>query len=127
MMQSDAVADSEAAREVLADGHRPRPTTNLHDGAGGFVSKDPRRWHRAILNFFYVRWANPARGNFDEQLVPANARHGYSFDAQNIWASINDGAHGFRNFEHGKLLTQRTVSAKQEKVFYSALKEEDTK
>jgi len=46
MVQGDAVADFEAAREDA------RPATDADDGAGGFVAEDARRRHGAVLDFF---------------------------------------------------------------------------
>ena len=63
MVQRDAVADFEAAREDA------RPTADSDDGAGGFVAEDARGRHGAVLDFFDVGGADAADGDFDEEFV----------------------------------------------------------
>ncbi len=99
MVERHAVAGFEAAREDA------RPTPDTDDGPGGFVAEDARRRHGAGLDFFDVGGADAAGGDFDEQFVGADARDGDGFEAQVVHAAIDDGAHGFGNIGHAKLLT----------------------
>jgi hypothetical protein len=90
MMQRDAFSGAELFHA----------SANADDGAGRFVSENARRPHSAIVDFFDVCRANATSGNLNEDLMPADARNGQGFDAKVVWAAINDGAHGFRNFKH---------------------------
>jgi hypothetical protein len=101
MVQGDAVADFEAAREDA------RPTTDADDGAGGFVAEDARRRHGAVLDFFDVGGADATHGDFDKQFVGADAGDGDNFEAQVVHAAIDDGAHGFGDVRHGEILTTK--------------------
>jgi hypothetical protein len=94
MMQSDAITHPEAAHA------RADP----NNGSGCFVTKNPRRWHSAILNFFDVSRANPADRDFDEHLIRTDVRDRDNLDAQIIRPAINDGPHGLWKSEHGEIL-----------------------
>jgi hypothetical protein len=100
VVQGDAVADFEAAREDA------RPTANTDDGAGGFVAEDARRRHGAVLDFFDVSGADATHGDLDEQFVGADARDGHGFEAQVVYAAIDDGAHGFGDVKHANFFTR---------------------
>ncbi len=99
MMQRDAVANPES----------PHARAHAHDGARGLVPENPRRWHRAVLDFLDVGGTHAARGNLYEQIAGADARHRQRFDAQVIRAAIDHGAHCSGNREHpGVLATDVT-------------------
>ncbi len=68
------------------------------------MAEDARRRHGAVMDFFDVGRADAADGDLDEQFVRADARDGHGFEAQVVDAAINDGAHGFRDHEHGNHL-----------------------
>jgi hypothetical protein len=127
MVQSDAVADFEAAQET-ARGESLRTATSptgadFHNRAGGFVAEDARGRDGAVLDFFDVGGADAADGDFDEEFVRADARDGNGFEAEVVDDAINDGAHGFRDVEHPQFLTQRREDAKPQRTgFLSALK-----
>jgi hypothetical protein len=122
------------ARHVMVERHAvanlpsqfrdARPELGNH--AGGFVSKNARRRHGAVLDFFDVGGADAAHGDFDEQFVGADARDGDGFEAEIVDAAIDDGAHGFGDVGHGNVLTQRRQDAKAEgggiatKTFWTA-------
>jgi hypothetical protein len=46
------------------------------------------------MNFLQVGPADAARGNADQQLACADARHGYGFNPHVVDAVIDNGAHG---------------------------------
>ena len=94
MMQRDAVADLEIFYS----------RTDFYNCAGGFMAEDSRRRHGAISDFLEVGRADAAHSDLDEQFVRADARDGDGFEAQIVDAAINDGAHGFRDGGHEKLL-----------------------
>jgi hypothetical protein len=96
VMQRDAVAHAELFHA----------RTDTDDGAGGFVSENARRRHSAIVDFFDVGWANAASSDLDKDFVRADARDGQAFKAKVVRAAIDDGAHGFRNFEHANVLAR---------------------
>jgi hypothetical protein len=111
MVQGDAVADSEG-RGARGEGRG----ADFYDGAGGFVAEDARGWDGAVLDFFDVGGANAAGGDFDQEFVSAKARDGDGFDAEIVGSAVNGGAHGFWDFRHGDLLTQRRGGAKERKT-----------
>jgi hypothetical protein len=69
------------------------------------MPKHARRRHGAVLDFFYVRRANAARGHFNQQFIRTDARHRQSFQAKIVRTAINNGTHGSRNNKHEKVLT----------------------
>ena len=77
--------------------------TDFDDGAGGFVAEDARGRDGAVLDFFDVGGADAADGDLDEEFAGGNPRDGDGFEAQVVDAAINDGAHGFGNFEHSEV------------------------
>jgi hypothetical protein len=93
-------------RDALPNTESFHARTDTDDGAGGFVSEDARRRHRTVVDFFDVGWTNAASGDLDKDFVRADARDGQSFKAKVVWAAIDDGAHGFRNFEHANVLAR---------------------
>jgi hypothetical protein len=111
MVQRDAVADFEAAREDA----RPTifSTADFYDCAGGFVAEDARRRDGPVMDFFDVGGADAADGDFDEQFIRAEARHGDGFETQVVDAAINDGAHGFRDGGHAEHLATNETRMKQ--------------
>jgi hypothetical protein len=113
MVQGNAVADLETARgESLRTATSPT-RADFDDGTGGFVAEDAGRRHGAELDFFDVGWADAADGDFDEQFMGADARDRDGLEAQVVHAAIDDGAHGFGNVRHGKVLaTKRTKGTK---------------
>jgi hypothetical protein len=64
------------------------------------VAEDARGRDGAVLDFFDVRRADAANGDFDEEFVRADARDGDGFEAEVVDAAINDGAHGFGDGGH---------------------------
>ena len=68
------------------------------------MAENPRRWHRAVLDFFYVGGADSACGDFYQQLMLPDARDRDRLEAQIIDAAVNDGAHGFGDGGHGGYL-----------------------
>ena len=110
MVQRNAVADFEAAREAT------RPTADADDGSGGFMSENAGRGDGAVLDFFDVGGADAAGGDPDEEFVGADGGDGDGFEAQIVDAMIDDGAHGFGDVRHGEILTQRRQDAKKQRL-----------
>ena len=106
VVQRDAVADFEAAREDAA------PHRQSDDGSGGFMSEDARGRDGAVLDFFDVGGADAAGGDPDEEFAGADAGDGDGFEAEVVDAAIDDGAHGFGDAGHGGILTQRRGAVK---------------
>jgi hypothetical protein len=90
MMQGDAIADLKSADTNAA----------ANDYACGFVSKNARRWDCAILDLFDVGGADAADGDLDQQLLGADARDRNDFEAEIVWAAIDDRAHGSWDGKH---------------------------
>jgi hypothetical protein len=98
MVQGHAVAGPEAAR-ARAD---------ADDGPGGLVAENARRWDGPIMDFLDVSGANAAGGDADEEVAGADAGHGKGFEAEVVWAAIDNGAHGFGDGKHeGRLTAKR--------------------
>ena len=57
---------------------------------------DSRGCLSSFLDFFYVRWANPASGDLHENLRTANLWNGNRFNPQVIDPAVQDGGHGLR-------------------------------
>ena len=70
------------------------------------MAEDARGRDGAVMDFLDVSRADATHGDLDEQLAGADARDRNGFEAQVVDAAINDGAHGFRDGGHGKLLTR---------------------
>jgi hypothetical protein len=96
-MKGDTVADFE-----IFDAF-----TDLHDGAGGFVSEDARGWNGAVMDFFDVGGTHTAGGDFDQEFAGLDFGNGNGFDPQIVWAAIYDRLHGGGNC-HGKGLRWTT-------------------
>jgi hypothetical protein len=97
MVQGDAVADFEAARA----------RAGADDGSGGFVAEDARWRDGAVLDFFDVGGADAAHGDLDEEFAGADAGDGDGFETEVVHAAIDDGAHGFGDVGHGRILTAK--------------------
>jgi hypothetical protein len=76
---------------------------HLNDYPGGFVAKNSRRRNSAVLNFLYIRWANPTNGYLHQEFVRFYSWDGNGFDAKVVFTSVNQSAHCFRN-QHAKKL-----------------------
>ena len=98
MVQGDAVAN------LPPQPRDPRPQLRNH--AGSFMAENARRRDGAILDFFNVGGADATHGDFDEQFAGADARDGHDFEAQVIYAAIDDGTHGFGNVRHANFFTR---------------------
>jgi hypothetical protein len=85
-------------RDTVAETELFYARADTDDDAGGFVSENARRRHGAVVDFFDIRRANAASGYLDKDFARADARDGQGFKAKVVWAAIDDGAHGFRNF-----------------------------
>jgi hypothetical protein len=83
MMHGDAITTLESAH----------PRADAHDCAGGFVPENPRRRHRAVLDFLDVGGTHTTRGDFHEQIARADARDRQALEAKIIGAAINYRAH----------------------------------
>ena len=91
MMQGDAVADAES----------PYARAEADDGPGGFMTENARGRDGAVVDFLDIGGANTAGGDFDEEVACSDARDGKGFEAEIIYAVINNGLHGPRNGKHG--------------------------
>jgi hypothetical protein len=87
-------------RDTIADPETFGALANLHDGAGGFVSENPRRWDGAVMDFFDVGRTDATDGDFDEEFARADFGDGQSLNAEVIRAAIDDRLHGFRDGDH---------------------------
>ena len=87
MVQGHAVARPEAARAG----------TDADDGPGGFMAEDAGRRDGPVMDLFNVGGANAAGGHLHKDVALADAGDGDGFEAEIIWAAIDNGAHGFGN------------------------------
>ena len=94
MMQGDAIADFEFF-DSRAD---------FGDDAGSFMTENTRWRKGRVLDFFDVRGTDSAGGDFHQQFTRADAWDSDGFEAKIVWTAIHDGAHGFGQGKHCRIL-----------------------
>ena len=97
VMQGDPFADLKSLRTV----------SDANNGSRGLMAKNARWRHRAVLNFFDIRWTNAANGHFYQQFVRADSRDGNGFNAEVVRPAINRRTHCFGNRKHAGLFSRR--------------------
>jgi hypothetical protein len=75
------------------------------------------------MDFFDVGRANATSSDLDQEFLRADAGDRESFDSKVVGAAIDDGAHGFRNFEHANVLTREKGRHNEEGVSSEILSE----
>jgi len=88
-------------RHALADVELPDARSGADDGAGGFMAKDARWRHGAVVDLLDVGRADAADGHADEQFIRPDERNGHGLQSQIVRPTIHDRLHGLRNQGHG--------------------------
>ena len=88
-------------RHPLPDLELPDAGAGADDGAGGFMAKNARRRHGAILDLLDVGRADAADGHPDQQFSRPDPRHGHGLEPQIIRPAINHRLHRLGNQKHG--------------------------
>ena len=107
-------------RHALADLELPDARADANDRAGGFVAKDARRRHRAVLDLLDVGRADAAHRHPDEQFARPDARHRHRLHPQIVCPAINHRLHGLRNRQHAAVLSHRSPGFHRQKGAPSA-------
>jgi hypothetical protein len=92
MVQGDSLSHAETTRT----------RTDLHDRSGRFVTENSRAGDGTVFDLFDVGGAHTANGDFHQQLARADARDRDGFDAQVVFAMVDEGAHFFGQRQHAR-------------------------